>query len=238
MYRIALCEDSAADRERVESYLQQVFGELRLPYSLDCFASAELFFGKTSPHMFDIVIFDVELGLMDGITASRTLRAHDKGVIIAFTSSHPEYVFSSFSAEPLNYLLKPIRYPDLYGLIEASVRRIDESRRSVFGFEMRGVLYGLPVNEIRYFESNARIIRVVTDTAEYSFYGKLDDIAGDPKLASFIRCHKSYLVNPAFVQEVTGTAVKISSGDLIPVSRGNAKRVKAEFAGYLSGCVS
>ena len=238
MYRIALCEDAPADRDRIDNYLRQIFDELKRSYTLQCFATAEDFFCAAGPHMFEMVIFDIEMGQMDGIKASKILRAGDKSVVIAFTSSHPEYVFSSFSAEPLNYLLKPVRYPDLYDLVSASVHRIDEARRTMFGFEMKGVLYGVPVKDICYFESNARVVRLVTDSGDYSFYGKLDDVAADPNLASFIRCHKSYLVNPLFVAEVTGTAVKIASGDLIPISRGNAKKVKAEFADFLNGCVS
>lgn len=233
--RIALCEDTVEDRRRVEGYLSQIFDELGRPFRLACFASAEEFFAAAAPYTFDVVLFDVEMGDMDGIKAARLLRSNDKRVIIAFATSHPEYVFSSFSAEPLNYLLKPVRYGDLFDLVAESVRRIDETHADALSFEMKGVLYSVPVKEISYIESNARMLRLVSDQGEYSFYGKLDDTAQDRRLAGFIRCHKSFLVNPAFIERIDGGTIALAGGQTLPVSRSNVKRVKQEFVDYLDG---
>ncbi len=47
------------------------------------------------------------MGGADGITAAKRLRAEDPLVIIVFLSTCAEFVFNSFSAEPLHYIVKP-----------------------------------------------------------------------------------------------------------------------------------
>lgn len=235
MYRIALCEDSTQDKLYIQQLLDQVFSELKQHYRLYVWSSAEGFLSEAAPHTFDIAIFDVELDRMNGIEASRRLRAKDKNVIIIFTSSHPEYVFSSFPSEPLNYLVKPVEYTKLLAVIRESVRRIQESQNDVFSFEAKGIVYNIPIKDIVLFESHARIIRIRLSESTYEFYGKLDDIAKNPHLSAFIRCHKSFFVNPVYIQRIGNDAITLSTDDTIPVSRGNMKRVKEEYAMFLNG---
>ena len=234
MYRIALCEDSAHDKFHIQELIDRAFAELGEQCQLSHWSSAEGFFAASLPHSFDIAIFDVELDKMNGIEASRRLRANDKEVVIIFTSSHPEYVFSSFPSEPLNYLVKPVEYGVLFELMRESVRRINESRNTTFSFEAKGVLYNIPVKEIVSLESHARIVCVKTAKSDYEFYGKLDEASAHPNLAVFIRCHKSFLVNPLYIERIANDAIYLANGKSVPVSRGNMKRVKAEFVEFLN----
>lgn len=235
MYNVVVCDDSREDRGRICSFVEQAFSELNEKFTITTFESAEAFLAETRPYMFDIAIFDVEMKDINGVEGARRLRIHDESVQIIFLTSHSEYVFASFSAEPLNYLLKPVKYAVLKQQLERAVRKIDTSKEQAFSFEVRGAIQRVPINQIHYFESQVRVVHLVSTEGERTFYDKLDNVAEDRRLKDFIRCHKSYLVNPAFISSVSNGRMLLTTDEELPISRSKFKEVKSAVMDYLLG---
>lgn len=233
MYRISLCEDNAKDRAWICTALEQIFAEQGEPYLLDEYVSGKVFCFSSKPYSYDIAIFDVEMEGMDGIEAAKRLREKDSSVKIIFTTAHKEAVFSSFYAEPLQYLLKPLKFSTFRDTILKAINRIQQNIGQMYSFSFDNTTYFVPLSEIMYFESNARTIEIVTVKKRYLFYGKLRDLETQPELAGFIRCYQSYLVNPEYIRNLASTVV-LRNGTELPISRGKAKTVKEQFMRYLS----
>ena len=85
----------------------------------------------------------------------------------------------------------------------------------------------IPLNQIYYVEAREKKIFIRTKQEEYGFYDTIENM--EKKLPeSFLRCHRSYIVNMSKV-----TAVKVSQSlievqdDLqVPLSRSYKKMVK------------
>ena len=58
------------------------------------------FFLKNEP---DVLFLDIELGDINGIELAKYLRNEFPTLIIVYITNHPDYVFSCFETEPLNF---------------------------------------------------------------------------------------------------------------------------------------
>lgn len=235
MYRIALCENSEQDRLIISSYLKKRFFELSSAYQLSEFISGESFLENMEPYRYDIAIFDVEMEKISGIRAARMLRDADKKVVIIFTSVHAESVFSSFYAEPLNFMVKPVSYPEFRQVLDLALKKVEEVGKTSFTYTSSNALFSVPISQILYFESDKRVITVKMTEGSDSFYGKLGEIERNPVLSSFLRCYQSYLVNPDCVYRITNSSVVLKNGEELPISRGKAKLIKSLYMEYISG---
>ena len=233
MYRIGLVENDPEDRKRIHAMLETFFAAQ--PYDCAEFSLSEAFLSSARQNSFDVVIFDVELGGLNGIEAAKQLRQHDCRVIILFATSHPESVFSSFAAEPLNYLLKPISKAAFFDCMKKAIEKLEMSARDAFRFSFGGAVYSVPVPDIRYFESDKRLIVLHAVKQTYKFYGKLSELETQPQLAGFLRCHHSLFVNPMYVLRVNAAEITLRGGDVLPVSKSRTRDVQRRYMDYIAG---
>lgn len=75
----------------------------------------------------DLVLMDVEMPGMDGLTAARQI-AHDPGtpVIILTAHGHPDLVEQAIQDGVIHYLLKPVTSPSLHAAIQVALARACE----------------------------------------------------------------------------------------------------------------
>lgn len=229
MYRIAVCEDNDSDRAATKAALSRFMSEENLQYAVTDFWSGEEFVFHNKPYMFDIVLFDVKMRRISGIDAAKKLRETDRSVVIIFLTTYTDFVFSSFEAEPIRYLIKPLIYEDFSEAMEKAVEKADENCRSCYCMTFGGAAFRLPVKEIQYFSSEGRTVEAHCDSGQYSFYAKLDEVEADELLTDFLRCHQSILVNPDHIRRITKESVTLFSGEQLPVSRVRAKVIKDVF---------
>lgn len=105
--RILVCDDEKRYCQIINEYILANFDE-NSEGVIDTFNSAKeltSFCLKNEP---DILFLDIELGDMNGIDLAKYLRNEFPNLIIVYITNHPDYVFSCFETEPLNFLRKPI----------------------------------------------------------------------------------------------------------------------------------
>lgn len=234
MYRFALCEDNDSDRAAAKAALDRFMSEQNLQYTVSDFWSGEEFVFHSKPYMFDIVLFDVKMRRISGIDAAKQLRRTDKSVVIIFLTTYTDFVFSSFEAEPIRYLIKPLVYKDFRAALLKATEKADENNRACYCTTFGTDVFRIPTNEIRYFSSEGRTVVIHSNSGEYSFYSKLDDVETDEHLSGFLRCHKSILVNPDHIRIINKEMVTLFSGESLPISRARAKDIKDTFFRLIS----
>ena len=61
----------------------------------------------------------------------------------------------------------------------------------------------------------------------------LEKIEKDLNLDKFVRCHKSFLINLTYVENIKSNTAILDSGEEIPVSRYRYKEVKEKFLRFI-----
>lgn len=107
MLRIALCDDEDVflnyEKEIVSDYLKQK----GLTFRIECFPTGErLLKDKIQLDTFDLIILDVEMTGLDGISVAKAIRANNTKVNIAFLSAHMNYSTDGYRVNAVRYILK------------------------------------------------------------------------------------------------------------------------------------
>lgn len=112
--RILLVEDSVTGRFLIEAYLKDT------PYRIECAENGEIAVQKFTSSKYDIVLMDMQMPVMDGYTATRTIRdwekekGFDPTPIIALTAhALAEDAGKSLEAGCSAHLTKPVKKAEL-----------------------------------------------------------------------------------------------------------------------------
>lgn len=233
---IAVCEDNNEDLTRLREALKQI----KLPYAFDIseYRSAEelLWDVETGHKHFDIFFLDIYLGGMNGVEAARRIRAENKNSPLIFVSSSEDFYREAFDIYAFHYLIKPVDSDNLADVLERAVKTVDQSREEFLKITYRGKSSTLKYSDITHISSMNHALKYhMRDGSEYTSYGKLDDIASQIKSELFVRCHKSFIVNLAYVSEMTSGGFKTEDNSFIPISRTYSAAAKESYHRRLFG---
>ena len=231
MLNIAICDDEKYICDFLKKSVTDCLAKEDLEGSITVFDDgqplADLYReGKAS---FDIILLDITMKKCDGMTAAKIIRSIDSKVMIVFVTSSAEFVFSGYEVRAFRYILKPELLHGFTGVFRECLNELTKSNEVRFTFQKASETVSIPLRDIIYFESDKRIINIVTPTEEYSFYGKLDTIEEQLKKQDFVRCHQSYLVNAKKITSVKMNEVTLSESKTSPVSKRRSKETNEAF---------
>ena len=117
-----------------------------------------------------------------------------------------------------------------------AIDNLNSKEEKSFYIQQANDYVAVSTRNILFFESKLRKVRVVTDTAEYEYYDRLDEV--EKKInnlgESFIRIHQSYLVNSMRIAEIDGYQLMIDNGKVLPISKARYQTTRMEYAKYIT----
>ena len=231
MLNIAICDDEKYICDFLKSSVTDCLAKEDLEGSITVFDDgqplADLY--KEGKASFDIILLDITMKKCDGMTAAKIIRSFDSKVMIVFVTSSAEFVFSGYEVRAFRYILKPELLHGFAGVFRECLQELTRSNEVRFTFQKASETVSIPLRDIIYFESDKRIINIITSTEEYSFYGKLDAIEEQLKKQDFVRCHQSFLVNAKKISSVKVNELTLNNSQTIPVSKRRAKETNEAF---------
>lgn len=231
IYRIAICEDSAVDAALIEKLLSRWANQHQEVIQVEVFPSAESFlFQYAEDTAYDILLLDIELGAMDGVTMAKQIRRDNEAVQIIFVTGFPDYIAEGYEVAALHYLMKPINPEKLFSVLDRAIQRIQKAERMVLLPVNSGILR-FPIEQIQYVEAFSHSVVVTTEKTDLKVKLSLSEIErrlGD----GFIHCHRSYLVNIKYIARLNKNEVILDSGKSLPLSRKAAPLVHRAFISY------
>lgn len=104
---IAILDDSKEDLQQIRNVVSSYYESRNTQANIRLFSSAESFFKKYSPGVYDLVIMDIYMDTMTGMDAARKLREADDPAALIFITSSDSYAVESYDVRASYYLLKP-----------------------------------------------------------------------------------------------------------------------------------
>lgn len=234
MLIIAICDDNAADRIKLYETIESYLCELGVNANIFTYDNPDKLNSviESKTICFDIIFLDIIMGDMNGMTCARIIRKQDKLVNIIFLTNSTDYVYEGYEVNATGYLVKPIKIDQLAKVMERAIAQNENAEKESICITYRGVTQKIPTKDILYLESeNNKVNIVLAKTAEkITIYTKLDELEQTQPLNTFIRSHKSYLVNFLYVEKYENDKFILTAGAAIPISR--TKKEKAREAFY------
>lgn len=233
-YRIAICDDSRPDALFVLEQIKSWASVRHISVWAEIFESAEQFmFRYASDKAWDILLLDIEMGAMDGVTMAKKIRQKHDSVQIVFITGFPDYIQEGYEVSALHYLLKPINTDKLCAVLDRAVTILGKQEQTLL-LPVDGQTVRVPVSKILYVEAFAHSIAVALE--DRTLHVKLSITQMEQMLAKgFARCHRSYLVGLRYISRISKTEVILDNGKCLPISRTAAPLVHKRFISYYTG---
>ena len=199
-YKIAICDDSDADREYVLNMVNRWAAGAGQVVHTDTFTSAENFlFHYAEESDYDILLLDIEMGDMDGVTMAKQLRKNNDIVQIVFITGYSDYISEGYEVAALHYLMKPVKEEKLCSVLDRAAEKLQKNE-TVLNFEIGGEMLRLPIYQIRYADvfGNYVTIHALSDTTVKMTLGELEKQLDE----RFYRVERSAIINLTQISRV------------------------------------
>ena len=109
MLHIAIVEDEENYSRELEEYIHRYGEETSRQFKVTHFQDGEDIVESYSGG-FDLLLMDIQMEFMDGMTAAEKIRERDQEVQIIFITNRNDYAIRGYEVDALDYVLKPVSY--------------------------------------------------------------------------------------------------------------------------------
>ncbi|MEG1311231.1 MAG: LytTR family DNA-binding domain-containing protein [Romboutsia sp.] len=234
MIRIGICEDEKDIQSLIKDYIDIILKNTE--YEVQKYDSGEELLESNFKYI-DILLLDIQMGQLNGMDTARKIREVDNNMEIIFTTSLIDYVQDGYEVRAYRYLLKPIELEELEKHVLNCIKEIKKKKNNYIIIENKSNTYKIYSNEITYIEVQKKNMLIHTINKKYDIRYSLNKIEKDLNLDKFVRCHKSFLVNLNYVENIKPNIAILESGEEVSISRYRYKDVKEKFLKFLGDII-
>ena len=228
--KIAVCDDSGADVRMIAALTREWADARNTAVRISSFSSAEAFlFQWEEEKDFDLLLLDIEMEKMDGVTLARRIRKENEAVQIVFITGYMEYIAEGYEVAALHYLLKPIDARKFFAVLDRAMEKIARGERFLM-LSTAEETVKVPLREIRYLDVR-RNYTTVHAKKDYTVKRTLSELSGSLD-GCFFRAGRSLTVNLEYIRRVTRTEMYLSDGTVLPMPAGQYDAINRAIIAY------
>ena len=234
----AIIDDEPLAVSLLESYVRKTpFLELAGTYNSGVLALPEL---NSQP--VDLLFLDIQMPELSGMELSRILQVDTR---IIFTTAFGQYAVDSYKVNALDYLLKPISYPDFLQAADKALQWFERQNgtkaapavdctttrnapASIF-LKTEYKLVQVELDKILYVEGLKDYVKVFVENEPHPILSLMSMKTMEDLLPTdrFIRVHRSFIVQPYKIKVIERNRI-VYGKEYIPISD-NCKQKFMEF---------
>jgi two-component system, LytTR family, response regulator len=163
-----------------------------------------------------LLLMDIEMPGANGFEILQTTSAESRPAVV-FVTAHDEFALDAFEANAVDYLVKPFSQDRLDRAL-GRVRRFIEGKGTVrpghgarrwrerFGVRVRDEVVFIKVSSIDWIAAAGNYVRLYSGTESHLLRDSLQNLATELDPATFLRVHRSAIVNIERVRKLVPAA--------------------------------
>ncbi len=241
--KIIICDDCVKDLQHLQKLLQKYRDTAAgIHFEVEEFTDACRLYEQISQgNLADIYILDMIMSKKTGIEIGSLIRQNGGGGVIIYVTTSADFALDAYEVHASRYLLKPVGEERFFEAMDFALSYQNVEKNPLFPIKTKDGTVSVPYSKIEYIENYSRMLNVFLADGENirsifirkSFDEEIKEIAVD---RSFLRIHKSFLINMNHVEKLGQGNIKMESGRRIPVSKTRAAEVKKEYLQFISEC--
>lgn len=230
MLRIAIVEDEESYiytlRQYLQKYQEETGESIEITEYHDGDEIAAFYHAQ-----FDIILMDIEMKFINGMTAAEEIRKQDESVVIIFITNAPQYAIRGYEVGALDYILKPVSYFVFVQKLNRAVLKMKKREKKWITISAKSGVMRLALSDIYYIESEGHNLIYHTKTGSILSSGTMKAAEESMEKLDFSRINKCYLVNLEHVEGVQDKFAVVH-GEQLLISRPRIKLFMQELARY------
>lgn len=231
MITIAVCDDSEAAVLNLsgmfELYAKEAGKDIKIYKFYSGLKLLEQYTGN-----YDIIFLDIKMPHMNGLETAGNIRKRDRKVSIIFLTSLVHHALEGYKVQALNYIIKPISYKRLKIELDDWLHKQSQDLEPFIVIKNDKGNYKVLLNDLAYIETSNRNALVHTKSENLICYKKLKILEMELNNHGFVRCHSSYIVNLAYIENIEKMDAKLITGEVVPISQTKKKDFMQRLARY------
>ncbi|MDE6055157.1 MAG: LytTR family DNA-binding domain-containing protein [Lachnospiraceae bacterium] len=231
MLKIAICDDSRIDIERMEAALDELN---RYQFEYDVYFSAEELLECIDLHRenYQLYIFDIEMPDMTGLELAKEVRKSDSKALFVFLTGHAQYVMDVFSVITFDYISKPVTTEKLESVLLRAMKYLEMVKKD-FVFHFRKDQFGVSCDDILYIEKKGRQAVIHTITENFQTNMTVSEIWEQLDNRVFIHIRMSYIINMEHLHAIGGDEAVMDNGERLLVARTHKQELKEKHMEFM-----
>ncbi|NND78238.1 MAG: response regulator transcription factor [Flavobacteriales bacterium] len=218
LWKCLIVDDDPVQCELLTSYCNKVdaIGSVEMTMSgLDALKRVEA-------EQFDLMFLDLK---MPEISGKEILELLPPNLPVVMVTSDTAFAVESYNYNVVGYVVKPIT---LGGFLKVIERLKDQLVEPEFIFVKEGTArIKIHFNELLYIKSESNYVAFYTESKRVMSLMRLTDLETQLP-GSFLRVHRSFIVNTNFIQHISARELKIKD-TVIPISASFREAVSSHF---------
>ncbi len=235
MLQIAFCDDDQTVLDQLSALLEKYCAQRCTQIRCTAFRSPlDLMAEIEKGTRYDILFLDVIMPAENGIEAAKEVRQYDTAVKIIFLTSSAEFAVESYVVGAYFYQLKPIWEESFFRLMDSVIDECHKADQRSLILRCKTGISRIELDKLVYCEVIGRtlIFHLANGTVLESI-GSMDELARQlTARESFVRPHRSYLVNMEYIQTISARAIVLTTMAQVPVPHGKAADIKTQYLAY------
>ncbi|MGM0238719.1 MULTISPECIES: LytTR family transcriptional regulator DNA-binding domain-containing protein [Enterococcus] len=181
---------------------------------------------------YDVIYFDVEMPIMDGMTAAKKIRKVDTNVIIIFLTNYVQWAIEGYAVEAADFLLKPITRFNFQEHFKRVLERLNQSPKESYTLKTNSGIRKIFLDDLFFVESEGHYLHFHSVSGDYTVLDSMKNVENQLKDKDFFRSNNGYLVNLKHVKSIDGNMLYLDKYELI-ISRPRKKDFMQALTNYL-----
>ena len=230
MIKIAIVEDEELYVNQLKEYLRQFQQESDEIIVTTVYNDGD---GITSKYnaQFDIILMDIQMRFVDGMTAAKEIRKMDSEVTIIFISNLSQYAIRGYEVDAFDYIIKPVSYFAFSQKLSRAISRMQKRKNKYITVTVKGGIQRIDTLDIYYIESAGHNLIFHTKTENLISVGTMKSAEELLINMNFSRGNKCYLINLEQVEGIKDNCA-IINGERLLLSRAKKTTFMQDLTKY------
>ena len=229
---IAICDDLDVDRKIITDMINRYFTEHNSIVNITTYNNGEDLISNFTHENFDLIFLDIYMYKLNGIDTAKEIRKKDDNSILVFITTSSDFALDAYDLDALQYLIKPITYDKIKKILDKCLKELSTNMRFIDVFE-GGNPVKIPLNDIYYIDVYDKYCYIHLKDKVIKTHSSLAKLWGFLETSSFLKCHRSYIVNMLYINEMLSNDFLLKNGEKIPITKNDKLNLKQTYLDFV-----
>lgn len=230
MIKIAVVDDDPTILDMISKKVDS-YGQIKGVKTVTAAFSAAKFllYELEDEQSFHIYLLDIEMPEMSGMELAAKIREYDRCSYIIFITSHLKYAVEGYELGIHRFIPKDNLAEKLTEALDSVLEELTIQKDKSFMIQTNNRIEIIEYRDIYYLYKDEKNTIFVTRSGRSRVRKPLEKVYQELNNEDFVYIDRGYVVNLFHVMKFEKGQLLIRNQELLPVSRGNKQKLKAEI---------